>query len=324
MASVPVHVVTGFLGSGKTTLLNAAMISGFGHGTAVIVNEFGEVGLDQAFIQTASEEVVVLRNGCICCRIREDLGATLMQLAELRDRSLPLDRVVIETSGISDPEPILQTLRADFALRARFHVGSVVCTVDALTPAIGALSSPESMAQISAADALVVTKSDLAPEGAGRVADELAALHPDAAFIAADGVALSRFLRQREASPPARFPADFAIRPIAHARPHGVSSVVIRDAAPQSWSAFVVWLTALLHVHGDRILRTKGILRDAATAGWIGVHGVRRFLHAPVHLSFETPPQCGSCLVFITAGLDPARIERSYRRHAGDSGAAAA
>jgi len=133
-STIPVHILTGFLGSGKTTLLNHALTSssGFGADTAIVVNEFGDVALDQMFIQERSEETLVLKSGCICCSIRTDLVSTLTQLAAMSDaRERPLKRVVIETSGISDPAPILTTLGSDFRLLTRFHLGAIVCAVDA-------------------------------------------------------------------------------------------------------------------------------------------------------------------------------------------------
>ena len=160
--TIPVHVLTGFLGSGKTTLLNRALQAGFGPETAVVVNEFGDVGLDQLFVQARSEETVVLKSGCVCCTIRADLASTLLQLLSARGPSAPpFRRILIETSGISDPLPILQTLRSEFNLLTRFRVGSVVCTVDAFDAA-SALSRPEGLAQVTAADALVITKADIA------------------------------------------------------------------------------------------------------------------------------------------------------------------
>jgi len=150
-STISVHILTGFLGSGKTTLLNRVLSSssGFGAETAIIVNEFGDIALDQIFIQERSEETIVLKSGCICCSIRTDLVSTLKQLAAMSDeRPSPFKRIVIETSGISDPAPILITLRSDFNLLTRFHVGSTVCVVDAT--AVG-YERAEGMAQLAAA-----------------------------------------------------------------------------------------------------------------------------------------------------------------------------
>lgn len=320
---IPVHVLTGFLGSGKTTLLNRALRAGLGAGTAVVVNEFGAIGLDQLFIQSSSDEAVVLKGGCVCCTIRTDLPATLMQLAARGGAQVPapLRRVVIETSGLSEPVPILQTLRSDFTVRTRFRAGSVVCTVGANDDAANR-ERRECLAQITAADALVVTKGDIAEAAEARATEAaLRALNPLAERVEGTGEAFVHWLDGREAAPEdtARWLHPQFVVPASPAHVQGVRSVVIRAAAPASWTRFAVWLTRLVFLHGDRILRTKGVLFDAERRVWIGVHGVKRCFHPPVHLTPTTPPADGSCLVFITEGLDPALIERSYRQTVSDT-----
>ncbi len=313
---IAVHVLTGFLGSGKTTLLNRALEAGLGAETAVIVNEFGDVGLDQSFIQTRSEETIVLKSGCVCCTMRGDLVSTLLELLALRADAPPLKRILIETSGISDPLPILHTLRGDFKLLTRFRTGGIVCTIGATDGAPGEVRA-EGLAQLTAADVIVLTKQDLV-DGVTALAvrNAIAVLNPLAEVLPASGARLVSWLEREEAqgggSPNVlRLPR---LLPAAAPRAHGVRSTVIRAAAPASWSQFAIWLTRLVFLHGDRILRTKGLLFDRERQVWIGVHGVRRFFHPPVHLALQEPPACGACLVFITEHLDPALIERSYLR----------
>jgi G3E family GTPase len=316
---IPVHVLTGFLGSGKTTLLNRALDAGFGPETAVIVNEFGDVGLDQLFLQTRSEETIVLKSGCVCCTVRTDLVSTLLSLAGRRGGlPHPFRRIIVETSGISDPLPILQTLRSDFNLLTRFRVGAVVCTVDASQ--CGEIQiARESVAQITAADVIVVTKQNIAGGLASHaVRQRLAVLNPLADVISPEGKGLIDWIYRHETMPDDAARAGYLdALSFAPAPTHNVRSVVIRTTAPASWSRFAIWLTRLVAVHGDRILRVKGVLFDAERGVWLGVHGVRRFFYPPVHLALDRDPACGSCLVFITEGLDPARIEASYRRLVG-------
>jgi G3E family GTPase len=289
----------------------------------VIVNEFGDVGLDQLFVQTRSQETIVLKSGCVCCTIRTDLVSTLLQLIAMRGAMQPFRRILIETSGISDPLPILQTLRSDFNLLTRFRVGSIVCTVGAAdrTPWE---ERAEGLAQITAADAIVITKRDLVDdETALAVQTAIVALNPLAEIVPANGAQVVGWLEREEARGGDAQRALLLPRlPLATGTPtHGVRSTVIRAAAPASWSQFAIWLTRLVFLHGDRILRTKGLLFDRERQVWIGVHGVRRFFHPPVHLTLPTPPACGACLVFITECLDPALIESSYRRLVGDNAA---
>lgn len=316
---IPVHILTGFLGSGKTTLLNHALQSGFGPETAVVVNEFGDVGLDQLFVQSHSEEAVVLKSGCVCCTIRTDLASTLLQLLAMRTGTdQPLRRILIETSGISEPLPILQTLRSDFNLLTRFRAGSVVCAVGA-TDDTQVHHRPETLAQITAADAIVITKRDLASPAAARsMQAAVSRLNPLAEIVPGKGPDFATWLVRHEAAAgdPLRAVRMEPVLPTTVAQAHGVRSIAIRAAAPPSWSQFAVWLTRLVFLHGDRILRTKGVLFDPERQVWIGVHGVKRFFHPPVHLTLPVPPADGVCLVFITEHLDPALIENSYRRMA--------
>jgi G3E family GTPase len=313
--TIPVHILTGFLGSGKTTLLNRALTSasGFGADTAVIVNEFGDIALDQMFIQEQSEETLVLKSGCICCSIRSDLVTTLTELAALSDaRARPLMRVVIETSGISDPAPILITLGSDFRLLTRFHIGTTVCAVDVTT---AGQEREEAIAQVAAADACIVTKRDLAehqPDAA--ITRRIHDLNPSAAIILADEFA--SFVERHDAPAPdiADRLASLAPQVTGVSPNHSVRSVVLRIESPASWSRFAIWLSALIFQHGDRILRMKGVLYDEARGTWFAVHGVRRFLHPPEHLSLPRTLPRDASLVFIVDGLDPASIERSYRR----------
>jgi G3E family GTPase len=314
-STISVHILTGFLGSGKTTLLNRVLSTSFGFGaeTAIIVNEFGDVALDQIFIQERSEETIVLKSGCICCSIRTDLVSTLKQLAAMSDqRPSPFKRIVIETSGISDPAPILITLRSDFNLLTRFHVGSTVCVVDATT--VGD-ERAESMAQLAAADACVVTKRDLLERRPpADVEDSIRALNPTAVILSGDELASWFELKDAPGRDIADRLADLEPRVSAPASSHSIRSVVLRVASPQSWPSFAIWLSALVFQHGDKILRMKGLLHDQDRGAWIAVHGVRRFLHPPEHLQLMRPPMRGACLVFITEKLDPALIERSYRQ----------
>jgi G3E family GTPase len=315
---IPVHVLTGFLGSGKTTLLNHALLAGFGADTAVIVNEFGDVGLDQLFVQTRSQETIVLKSGCVCCTIRSDLVTTLLALIAQRGAAPPFRRILIETSGITDPLPILQTLRSDFNLRTRFRAGSVVCTVGA-TDGAPWEHRAEGLAQITAADAVVITKRDLVDDDAAHAVESaVAGLNPLAHIVPAAQLVGWLEHEEQRGDEPQRVLQMPLLRPTLRARPHGIRSAVIRAAAPVSWPQFAIWLTRLVYVHGDRILRTKGVLFDRERELWIGVHGVRRFFHPPVHLTLPAPPDCGACLVFITERLDPALIENSYRRLVGD------
>src|SRR5271163_2621908 len=182
-ARIPVTVVTGFLGAGKTTLIRRFLRSPEGAGTAVIVNEFGAVGIDDALIRDSAEETVLLGNGCVCCITRTDLQVALRKLVFDRERGTvpPFARVVIETSGLADPAPILQTFSTDRALGGEFHIDVVLAVVDAVNGQAALDDAPESRKQVILADRLVISKTDLAtPETVERLKRRLQQLNPRA------------------------------------------------------------------------------------------------------------------------------------------------
>src|SRR3954447_26370415 len=162
----PVNLITGFLGSGKTTLLQRLLADPALSGTAVLINEFGEVGLDHHLLERIDETAVLLRSGCICCTIRGDLARAIRDLHSRRERgTLPrFGRLVIESSGLADPFPILATLKADPVLRHHFRPGAVVTTVDAVNLPAQIERYVESLRQVAIADRLVLTKTDLTNE----------------------------------------------------------------------------------------------------------------------------------------------------------------
>lgn len=176
-------VITGFLGAGKTTLLRRFLATPEGQGTAVVVNEFGATGIDDALVRSSADETVLLGNGCLCCITRTDLQQALRRMVVERERGeLPdFRRIVIETSGLADPSPILQTFGTDRALGSAFHVEAVVTVVDAETGGDTLGWSTEARKQTILADRLVITKTDIAGEGASAaLSGQLRALNPGA------------------------------------------------------------------------------------------------------------------------------------------------
>jgi G3E family GTPase len=189
-ARIPVTVVTGFLGAGKTTLIRRFLGSPQGQGTAVIVNEFGAVGIDDALLRDAAEATVLLGNGCVCCVTRTDLQLALRQLVIDRERGLVPNfaRVVIETSGLADPAPILQTFSTDRALGGEFHIDVMLTVVDAVNGEATLETAAEARKQTILADRLVITKSDLAGASVEALRRRLQKFNPRAAIdVAIDG-----------------------------------------------------------------------------------------------------------------------------------------
>jgi G3E family GTPase len=179
----PVTLITGFLGSGKTTLLQRLLRDPALSDTAVLINEFGEIGLDHHLLERIDETMVMLQSGCVCCTIRGEFSTAIKDLHSRRERGLlpPFRRLVIESTGLADPFPILSTIRSDPVLRHHFCLGNVITTVDAVNGARTLDAQPESIKQIAAADRLVLTKTDLASaEASDRLTRRLRQINPDA------------------------------------------------------------------------------------------------------------------------------------------------
>jgi G3E family GTPase len=325
----PVNVITGFLGSGKTTLLQRMLRSPALRRTAVLINEFGEVGLDHLLVQPVDEAVVLLESGCICCTIRGDLARALRDLLGRRERGeIPyFDRVVIETTGLADPGPILYTLLSEPVVRHHFRLGNVITTVDAVNADLHLSRNPEGIKQVAAADRLVVTKTDLvAPEQARAVRATLARLNPSAEVCEATDDALdidellqvrpatrSRERSQRYWLPPAASDGEATGLAEDALRHHGddVSSVSLILDEPLDWTAFGIWLSMLLNRHGNDVLRVKGILAVRGTDTPVLANGVQHIVHPPQHLERWPTDDRRSRLVFITRGIDRERLLRS-------------
>jgi G3E family GTPase len=331
-ALIPVNVLTGFLGSGKTTLLQRLLRAPELSRTAVLINEFGEVGLDHLLVQRVDETVVLLESGCICCTIRGDLNGALRGLLDQSERGrIPaFDRVVIETTGLADPGPILYTLLNEPVLQHHFRLGNVITTVDAVNAELHLSRNPEGIKQVAAADRLLVTKTDLATPGqAAAVRTALAQVNPSAEVRDAleDPLDVEALLDVRppqrsDHANPAFTPVmqDEAARATLSAlRRHSeqVASFSLVLDRPLDWTAFGVWLSLLLHRHGDDVLRVKGILQVQGSDAPVFMNAVQHVVHPPQHLDRWPSEDHRSRIVFITRGLDPARLRRSLEAFCG-------
>ncbi|HEV3184452.1 MAG TPA: GTP-binding protein [Xanthobacteraceae bacterium] len=318
---IPVTVVTGFLGAGKTTLLRAFLASPQGRGTAVIVNEFGAVGIDDTLVRDSAEATVLLGNGCACCVTRSDLQVALRRLVAERDRGLlpPFGRIVIETSGLADPGPILQTFATDRALGAEFHAEVAVAVVDAAAGAETLDWSPEARKQIMLADRLVVSKTDLADAAAtAQLTERLAALNPRAAIdVAVQGALDPRCLIEESAAAPTR--SGFAAE-ARHA--DGIVSFVLTETAPVAWPPFARAMETLIALRGRDLLRVKGFLDVAGCRGPVLVQFVQHLAHPPVELQAWPDGERSSRLVFITRGLGEAPVRALFDAVRGVAGRA--
>jgi G3E family GTPase len=313
--SIALNVMTGFLGSGKTTLLKRLLKDEHMGDTALLINEFGDVGIDHLLVEEVAPDTVLLPSGCVCCSIRGELRDALAGLLERRARGeIPaFRRVILETTGLADPAPILATLINDPHLRGRFHIGLVVTLVDATHWALQERLHPEWMAQVAAADRLLISKTDVVGlEHQRALRGRLEAINPapilDSAEIhSGDQLLLGEGLRSVE---PVRWQLH---RVQSTAARHGDAQVCcLTFERPLEWVVFGVWLSMLLRCHGERILRVKGLLNVNNSQAPVVIHGVQHCLHPPVHLTAWPGEDHTSRLVFILRGLDAKQLRRSF------------
>jgi G3E family GTPase len=302
---IPVTVVTGFLGAGKTTLLRRFLEAPEGQGTAVVVNEFGAIGIDNVLMRESADETVLLGNGCLCCITRSDLQQALRRMVVERERGQIPDfgRVVIETSGLADPSPILQTFATDRALGEVFAVEVVTTVVDAVTGSDTLTWSAEARKQAILADRLVVTKTDIAGEGAAEaLALRLRALNPGAEILEA----VNGELDPTRLTEPASDHRNAYLAEAAHG--DNIVSFVLHDDAPMPWQVFARAMETLMAMRGADLLRVKGFLNVDGCRGPVVVQFVQHLAHPPVELAGWPDDSRASRVVFITRGISEAQV----------------
>lgn len=328
----PINLLTGFLGSGKTTLLSRLLADPALSDAAVLINEFGEVGLDHHLVERIDDTMVLLQSGCLCCTVRGELADAIKDLHSKRERGLvpPFRRIVVESTGLADPFPVLSTIKADPVLRHHFRPGNVITTVDAVNGLMQLETYVESNRQAAVADRLVVTKSDLSDAGTVvALSDKLRIINPDAPLVLAgepdiDLAALideGPTLRAGGLQSASGFYCDApTVLTTADGTAHAsaVTSFVMTVERAVDWTAFGLWLTMLLNRHGERVLRVKGILNIAGEERPVAIHGVQHLVHTPVHMERWPDEDRRSRIVFIVDGLDVGLLKRSFEAFALD------
>lgn len=331
-----VTLLTGFLGAGKTTLLNAILRNPKAGRIAVIVNEFGEAGLDHDLIETSKEDVILMQSGCLCCSIRGDLSKTISGLLVRRDAGdIVFDRIIIETTGLADPAPILQTLLVDPVLASALRMDAVITLADAANGPATLDAQFEAVSQAAMADLIVVSKADLVPETDLRAfQDRLRALNPIARIIPADHgdvpakslFGLSGLRRDGQASqalawltPPKSDPlANISgLAPASQSpgfSPHDtrIQSMSVVLDHPLKDAAFNIWLDTLIALKGPDILRVKGIVFLEGIDRPFVFHGVQHIFDPPVQLPDWPDGDTRSRIVVIARDVSRPELARSF------------
>lgn len=344
---IPLTLLTGFLGAGKTTLLNRLLRDPALKGTAVIINEFGEIPLDHLLVEKIDDNMMVLASGCLCCTLRGDLIAALEKLLrDLDNDRVAFDRVVLETTGLADPAPLLQTLMSHPYLVLRFRLDGVVTLIDAINGLSTLDGHPEAVKQVAVADRLVLSKTDLIDSfDRGRARDELVlrlhALNPAAPLLdAAKGEAVPETLFNCGLYNPAkkipdvsRWLKDEAVAAAeaehrhhdrdghhGHRHHHDVNrhddrvrAFTLASDEPVPAATFDLFLELLKSVHGPNLLRVKGIVNIAESAGQpVVIHGVQHVFHPTARLDAWPDDDRRTRLVFIVRDIEPRAIRELF------------
>ncbi|WP_042001815.1 GTP-binding protein [Streptomyces sp. AcH 505] len=345
---IPVTVLTGFLGSGKTTVLNRLLRQPGLDRTIAIINEFGEVGIDHLLIETSEERFALLDNGCICCTVRGDLAETLKRLVTRRavGELPPFDRILIETTGLADPAPVLHTLMVDPDVARFYRIDTVVVTIDAVNGEATLRNHTEAVKQAAVADRLLMTKTDLVDRPqVDRLAARLAAINPSAQLLSVrDGQVNAADILGAGVLEPAAHAADVVAwfdraaaaehdsecsdtscghsshghHHDASRHGHGIQSFSLLIDDPLAWGPFAGWLDYLASLKGEDLLRFKGLVDVAETPDHpVVVHGVQHVFHPPRQLAAWPSVDRGTRLVFIVREIPRALIVRTLGKFAG-------
>ncbi|ANN66014.1 CobW family GTP-binding protein [Bordetella bronchialis] len=328
---LPVTLITGFLGSGKTTLIRRLLTHPDMNRVAVVINEVGEIGIDNDLVVMSSENVSLLANGCLCCTVRTDLQETLRELFGQRraGQIADFDRVVIETTGLADPAPVIQTLASDTMLGAQYRLDGVVTLVDAVNGPEQLKTQPEAVKQAAVADLLVITKEDLAqPEDVRALTASLREINGNAAVrhtsmgqiepaeLTGLGLASARsresalrFLGTAFDDAPPQDGQDGQggyLGDRVPSRHAGIDTLALRFETPFTWDVFAAAMDMLIGMRGADLLRVKGIVNVEGKP--VVVQAVQHIMHPPVTLDDWPGEDRGSRLVFITRNIKAAAI----------------
>ncbi|WQV25517.1 GTP-binding protein [Helicobacter pylori] len=307
MPKIPITLITGFLGSGKTSFLSEYLNQIDHQGVALIINEIGQAALDQRIlsVQYCGEKMLYLNAGCVCCNKRLDLVESLKAtLNNYEWRGEILKRVIIETTGLANPAPILWTILSDTFLGAHFEIQSVVACVDALNARMH-LTNNEAKEQIVFADSVLLTKTDLQNDSTAltKLKERIQSLNPSAEIFDKKSIDYESFFSRKNGV------RNFMLRMPKDSHSQGFETLSVSFEGAMEWSAFGIWLSLLLHQYGTQILRIKGII-DIGSDLLVSINGVMHVIYPPKHILKD---QNGSNLVFIARHLRREKILNSLK-----------
>ncbi|MFD2265511.1 CobW family GTP-binding protein [Lacibacterium aquatile] len=343
---IPVTVLTGFLGSGKTTLLNRLLRDPAMKDTLVLINEFGEVGIDHHLVEKVDGDVVIMAAGCLCCTIQSDLSNQLRQFAidRVRGKVSEFKRVVIETTGLADPAPVVHTLMQDPMVAAHYRLDGIVTTVDAVVGSATMDAQEEAVKQAAIADRIILTKQDLArPEAVTAIQARLHDLNPAAPILgteapvadlieaglfdpATKSLNVRRWLQAEAVDHHHHHHHDHDHGHDHHHHDHGhghshqdahnvnrhdarIHAICLTRDEPLDWEAFALWAQSLATYRGEDLLRMKAMLNVKGKDKPVVVHGVQHLFHAPVELPEWPDADHRSRIVLIVRDITQAALE---------------